>query len=125
MKMVSGSNFFSNMPTDSSGVLINETAARLLGYSDPINKPLYRGSGPDRHAVSFRMRTNNIPALIAAKRERYRSLDKSTGQPFVYSFMDDDFNKQYETDRRTGRIFISFSVFAIFIACLGLFGLVT
>jgi MacB-like periplasmic core domain len=156
MKMVSGRNFFSNMPTDSSGVLINETAARLLGYSDPINKPLYRGSGPedafhilglvkdfnggtlhekiqpivfqlvpDRHAVSFRMRTNNIPALIAAIRERYRSLDKSTGQPFVYSFMDDDFNKQYETDRRTGRIFISFSVFAIFIACLGLFGLVT
>jgi putative ABC transport system permease protein len=156
MKMVGGRNFFSNMSTDSSGVLINETAARLLGYSDPINKPLYRGSGPgdafhilglvkdfnggtlhekiqpivfqlvpDRHAVSFRIRTNNIPALIAAIRERYRSLDRSTGQPFVYSFMDDDFNKQYESDRRTGRIFISFSVFAIFIACLGLFGLVT
>jgi putative ABC transport system permease protein len=39
--------------------------------------------------------------------------------------MDDVFNKQYETDRRTGQIFISFSLFAIFIACLGLFGLVT
>jgi putative ABC transport system permease protein len=156
MKMVSGRNFFSNMPTDSSGVLVNETAARLLGYSDPVNKPLYRGSEPgdafhilglvkdfnagtlhekiqpivfqlisDRHAVSFRIRTDNIPALIGAIRERYRSLGRSAGQPFVYSFMDDDFNKQYESDRRTGRIFISFSVFAIFIACLGLFGLVT
>ena len=156
MKMVSGRNFSSNLSTDSSGVLINETAARLLGYSNPINKPLYRGSNPedafhilgivkdfnggtlhdriepvvfqlhpDRHAISFRTRTDDIPALIAAIRDCYRSMDRSTGQPFVYSFMDDDFNKQYESDQRTGRIFISFSLFAIFIACLGLFGLVS
>jgi putative ABC transport system permease protein len=155
MKMVSGRNFSSNMPTDSSGVLINETAARLLGYSEPINKPLYRGPGPedafhilgvvkdfnegtlhdkiepivfrlatDRHAVSFRIRTDNIPSLIATIRERYRSMDRSSGQPFVYSFMDDAFNKQYASDQRTGQIFISFSLFAIFVACLGLFGLV-
>jgi putative ABC transport system permease protein len=156
MKMVSGRNFSPNLRTDSSGILINETAARLLGYPEPINKPLYRGPGPedvfhilgvvkdfnegtlhdkiepivfrlatDRRAVSFRIRTENIPALIAAIRERYRSMDKSTGQPFVYSFMDDAFNKQYASDRRTGQIFISFSLFAIFIACLGLFALVT
>jgi putative ABC transport system permease protein len=156
MKMVSGRNFSPNMPTDSSGILINETAARLLGYPKPVNKPLYRGPGPenafhilgivkdfnegtlhdpiepiafhlarDRHAVSFRIRTDNIPALIAAIRERYRSMDRSKGQPFVYSFMDEAFNKQYASDQRTGGIFISFSLFAIFIACLGLFGLVT
>jgi putative ABC transport system permease protein len=156
MKMVSGRNFSANMKTDSSGILINETAARLLGYPDPINKPLYRGSGPedvfhilgvvkdfnegtlhdpieaivfrlatDRRAVSFRTRTDNMPALIAAIRERYRSMDRSKGQPFVYSFMDDTFNKQYASDQRTGQIFFSFSLFAIFIACLGLFGLVT
>jgi putative ABC transport system permease protein len=46
------------------------------------------------------------------------------GQPFDYSFMDDDFNKQYETEQKTGRVFISFTVLAIVIACLGLFGLV-
>ncbi len=79
----------------------------------------------DRHAVSFRIRTDNIPALIAAIRDRYRSLARSAGQPFVYSFMDDDFNKQYASDQRIGKIFISFSLFAIFIACLGLFGLVS
>jgi putative ABC transport system permease protein len=132
MKMASGRNFSSNISTDSSGVLINETAARLLGYSDPVNKPLYRGSNPedafhilgvvkdfnggtlhdriepvvfqlhpDRHAVSFRTRTDNITALIAAIRDCYRSMDRSAGQPFVYSFMDDDFNKQYESDQRT------------------------
>lgn len=156
MKMVSGRNFSANMPTDSSGILINETAARLLGYPEPINKPLFRGPGPedafhilvvvkdfnegtlhdkiepiafhltrDRHAVSFRIRTDNIPALIKTIKERYQSMDRSKGQPFEYSFMDDAFNKQYAADQRTGQIFISFSLFAIFIACLGLFGLVT
>jgi len=156
MNMVSGRNFSANMPSDSSGVLVNETAARLLGYPDPINMPLYRGPEPensfhilglvkdfnggtlhekiepvvfqlgvDRHAVSFRIHTDHIPGLIAAIRDRYRSMDRSAGQPFVYSFMDDDFNKLYLSDQRTGRIFIAFSLFAIFIACLGLFGLVT
>jgi putative ABC transport system permease protein len=79
----------------------------------------------DRHAVSFRIQTRNIPGLIAAIKDKYRSLDGSAGHPFVYSFMDDDFNKLYESDQRMGRLFISFTVFTIFIACLGLFGLVT
>jgi putative ABC transport system permease protein len=155
MQLISGRNFSPTMPTDSSGVLINETAARLLGYPDPINKSLYRGSGPedafhilgvvkdfnegtlhdkiepivfrlatDRHAISFRIRTDNIPTLIAAIRGRYQSMYRSKGQPFVYSFMDDAFNKQYASDQQTGQIFVSFSLFAIFIACLGLFGLI-
>jgi putative ABC transport system permease protein len=47
------------------------------------------------------------------------------GQPFTYSFMDDDFNHLYQSEQNTGKIFVSFASFAIFIACLGLFGLVT
>ena len=47
------------------------------------------------------------------------------GQPFNYSFMDDDFNNTYKSEQQTGKIFISFAILAIFIACLGLFGLVT
>jgi putative ABC transport system permease protein len=46
-------------------------------------------------------------------------------QPFSYSFLDEEFNKQYSADQRTGKIFLLFSILAIFIACLGLFGLVT
>jgi putative ABC transport system permease protein len=45
------------------------------------------------------------------------------GQPFSYSFMDEDFNNLYETEQRMGGISLSFSLLAIFIACLGLFGL--
>jgi putative ABC transport system permease protein len=41
MEMVRGRNFSKAFPTDSSGVIINEAAAKLLGFEDPINKPLY------------------------------------------------------------------------------------
>jgi putative ABC transport system permease protein len=47
------------------------------------------------------------------------------GLPFNYTFMDDDFDKLYHAEQQTGQIFITFAVFAILIACLGLFGLVT
>ena len=45
------------------------------------------------------------------------------GNPFDYSFFDQHFDKIYKNDQRTGKIFGFFSSFAIFIACLGLFGL--
>jgi putative ABC transport system permease protein len=51
--------------------------------------------------------------------------DYSNRQPFQYSFFADDFNKLYEAEFKTGRIFILFAILAIFIACLGLIGLIT
>jgi putative ABC transport system permease protein len=45
------------------------------------------------------------------------------GEPFTYSFMDEDFNDLYRTEQRMGVIAVSFSTLAILIACLGLFGL--
>jgi putative ABC transport system permease protein len=47
------------------------------------------------------------------------------GVPFSYTFMDADFNKLYQAEQQTGQVFITFAVFAILIASLGLFGLVT
>jgi putative ABC transport system permease protein len=46
-------------------------------------------------------------------------------EPFSYTFMDEDFNRIYEGEQRVGKIALSFSILAILIACLGLFGLVT
>lgn len=43
--------------------------------------------------------------------------------PYEYTFLDDNFNKLYESEQRQGTIFTSFACIAIFIACLGLFGL--
>ncbi|HEX3006099.1 MAG TPA: ABC transporter permease [Bacteroidales bacterium] len=44
--------------------------------------------------------------------------------PFEYFWLDHDFAKLFETERRTASVFLSFSAFSIFIACLGLFGLI-
>jgi putative ABC transport system permease protein len=145
------------MGTDYNGVLVNETAARLLGYgNNPINKSIYTGSdsdqqyhilgvikdfnsaslrdeikpiafhlGEDRSAISIRINTNNLSKLIAEIKSKYNSRELMAGKPFTYTFMDDDFNKLYESDQRNGKIILSFSLFTIMIACLGLFGLVT
>ena len=45
MKMAAGRSFSSQMLTDSSGIIINESAARFLGLKNPLNKPLYRSNG--------------------------------------------------------------------------------
>jgi putative ABC transport system permease protein len=41
MKMAKGRNFSADFPTDSSAIIINEAAAKLFGFTDPLNKPLY------------------------------------------------------------------------------------
>ncbi len=81
--------------------------------------------GEERGAISFRISSKNIPAVISQLEQKYHAVEKMAGQPFLYSFMDDDFNRLYKADQRTGNLFISFAALAIFIACLGLFGLVT
>jgi putative ABC transport system permease protein len=45
--------------------------------------------------------------------------------PFLYFFLDEDFDKNYRTVERTGRILMIFSSLSIFVACLGLFGLIS
>jgi putative ABC transport system permease protein len=45
MKIVAGRNFSSKMPSDSNALVINQTAAKLLGFSDPVNKTIYASPG--------------------------------------------------------------------------------
>ena len=155
MKIVKGRNFSAQMTSDSSAMLVNETAAKLLGYQDPLNKNIYRNStthfniigvvkdfnsgslrskipplvfslNEDRSSMAFRIEANKAPAIISQIETLYHTADANmAGQPFEYTFMDDDFNHLYQSEQNTGRIFISFAFFAILIACLGLFGLVT
>lgn len=85
--------------------------------------PLAFFLGKDRSSISARIRMTDIPATIGQIKNKWKSMAAS--QPFEYSFMDDDFNKLYTTEERTGQIFVTFAVLAILIACLGLFGLIT
>ena len=156
IKVVSGRNFSTQLHTDSSAVIINETAARLLGQKSPLNKPLYRfmdntGKNVKRYAIvgvvkdfhfsslrdnispvtlylennydalSIKINTKNLPALLAQIKNKWNSL--APNQHFAYSFMDQDFEATYRSEQRIGKILMIFTSLAIAIACLGLFGL--
>ncbi len=158
IKIIEGRNFSPQFPTDSTGIVINEAAAKFLGTKDLLNKKLYSITdiktrklneyhiigvmksfnfsslrdvvtplalflGKDNGNISARIRTTDIPNVIAQIKNKWKAI--SPAQPFDYSFMDEDFNKLYTTEQRMGQIFIAFAILAIVIACLGLFGLVT
>jgi putative ABC transport system permease protein len=159
MRIVKGRNFSHDFPTDSTGIIINESAVQLMGWKDPINQLFYRPSGPgdsmksvayhvvgvvkdfnfsslhdkvgplvinlgdNRGSLAVRLRSGNIIASESQIEAKWKSM--ANGVPFSYTFMDDDFNRLYQSEKQTGQLFISFAVFAIFIACLGLLGLVT
>jgi putative ABC transport system permease protein len=73
--------------------------------------------------LCIRLDGKNTQATIKSIENVWKDFSKR--QPFQYSFFVDEFNRHYETELKTGRIFILFSVLAILIACLGLIGLIT
>ncbi|HET7115248.1 MAG TPA: ABC transporter permease [Hanamia sp.] len=74
-------------------------------------------------SIAFRINTAHINNLISSIQQIYQKV--APAQPFKYSFMDDDFNKTYQAEQKMAGLSITFSILAILIACLGLFGLVT
>ncbi|WP_234736852.1 ABC transporter permease [Tellurirhabdus bombi] len=80
--------------------------------------PAYPGSN-----YTLRLNTNEIQTKIAGLEQRYKRL--FPGNPFEYYFVSENYNKQYQTEQKYGRIFTTAAGLAIFIACLGLFGLAT
>lgn len=153
MELVAGRNFSPFLHTDSECVLINATAARTLGYAHPLGEKIYRGNDttgariigvvkdfntgslrdpidpivfyfdPDGRAATFRLSPGNIAATLQRIRRQFEAI--AGGQPFVYSFLDEDFDHMYAADQHTGSLFTVFSVLAMLIAGLGIFGLVT
>jgi putative ABC transport system permease protein len=71
--------------------------------------------------INIRIGPENIPETVAAIREKWAQL--SPQQPFSYFFLEDRLNNLYSNERTSGQIFNIFSVLAIVIACVGLFGL--
>jgi putative ABC transport system permease protein len=93
-----------------------ETLHREVG---PLAFELGTGGG----LASFKVNTSNINQLIAQVQSKWKSMAASL--PFSYRFLDDSFNEMYRNEQRVGKIALVFSALAIFIACLGLFGLAT
>jgi putative ABC transport system permease protein len=73
------------------------------------------------NTLSLRLSPQNIPETLSFLSEKWRRHNPL--RPFQYTFLDDSFDAQYKADERLSKIFSYFSILAIFIACLGLFGL--
>lgn len=157
IELKSGRNFSREFGTDSTAIILNETAASTLGYADPLGKKIYSIGGAFGPGVtytiigvvknfhfeslrkniapasfflgrggglaSFKVTAANIPALIKEAESNWEKM--APGMPFSYRFLDESFNDMYRAETRVGQIALIFSVLAIFIACLGLFGLAT
>lgn len=153
MQLVTGRNFSNELASDSMAIVVNEAFVRKMGFTEPLNKTVYRYSFGlqayhivgvvkdfnysslrnevkplalvneyNNGAVTLRISTGNLPALLLQVENTWHRFAHHTAQ-FAYSFMDDDFDATYRADQRMKQIFLSFSVLAIVIACLGLFGL--
>ena len=151
MEIVAGRDLSREFPSDAnSSFLVNETLAKLLGYEDPIGKSvtLYDRRGPivgiikdfnyksahkqieplilrieprrDRH-VFVRISGGNMPGTLGKIEKIYNKHVPEL--PFSFTFLDESLNGLYQSDKRTGKIFSYFTILAIFISCLGLFGL--
>lgn len=82
---------------------------------------LVNNESDDWDNIVVRINPNNVGGTIDSLRSKWEELFPN--QTFDYSFLDDSLAKMYESEGRLSQIFSSFTLFAIFIACLGLFGM--
>jgi putative ABC transport system permease protein len=71
--------------------------------------------------ISIKIAGNNLQAALATVEKTWNRFLPDA--PFEYTFLDENFDKLYKSEQRQGNIFTAFAFIAIFIACLGLFGL--
>jgi putative ABC transport system permease protein len=102
-----------------TGVVKNFNYESLKQSVGPLSLFLGNNSGQ----ASFKIAAGNIPDILKQVESKWKSL--APGMPYSYSFMDATFNDMYKSEQRIGKIVLIFSVLAILIACLGLFGLST
>jgi putative ABC transport system permease protein len=150
LKMAAGAGF-TGIASDTAHYVLNETAVREAGIKDPVgkkfslhgNKGTIIGVLKDFHLASLRkkiepaifvyvpkggdmfIRTTgkDATAAVAAATRTFKKYNADF--PFEYSFMDQAYDAMYKTDQRSGTLFSVFAGIAIFISCLGLFGLAT
>lgn len=109
---------------------IRDTAKRrIIGVVADFNfeslksniEPLVIAPNPDRRVALVKIKPGNIKAGVALVEKAYKNV--ASAYPFEYRFLDEQFNDLYKKDIRQQTILSVFAALAIFVACLGLFGL--
>ncbi|GHA74582.1 ABC transporter permease [Pontibacter akesuensis] len=150
IKLKDGRDFSREFGTDTANYIINEEAARLMQLENPVGQPLKLWDvsgqiiGVVKNFQSRKMEMGDMPLIIKLAPENTRLLfarvapGKTTSAlasmedvlqkhnpafPFEYHFMDDTFEQMYRSESVIGELTNYFAGIAIFISCLGLFGL--
>ena len=150
-QILEGRDFSRSFPTDTGDFILNESAVRLTGFKHPVGETI-RWNDKDRkitavvkdmvmespytpikptiffldyswtNFITVRLKSNQT---TAAALEAIRPVFKkyNPGSPFEYKIVDDDYEKKFSDEKRIGNLASVFAVLAIFISCLGLFGL--
>lgn len=154
IELVSGRYFSEKFPTDSTNaVVINETLARDIGWTNPVGKRLDIGGEVDHGTVigvvkdfhmkslhhpvdpivihytkrgqnlAVKLKPHNLQATLNYLEKTWQRYDSK--YPFEYYFLDEKFEELYSSETQTMSIFSTFSGLAVFVASLGLLGLIS
>lgn len=152
-ELVEGRYFSRDFKSDSNAVVINEAAAREMGWENPLEEQIIDfNTGEERvkdvigvvkdfnfESLKFEVRPlilqlTDVSNILYVRFSGENPADVieyinntwdeySGGDPLQYSFIGEDFDALFRAEQRLGQVFTVFTVMAIFIACLGLFGL--
>jgi putative ABC transport system permease protein len=152
MKVIEGHDFSTNWASDTSNIIINEAAVKRMGLKNPINQLISYDNihGPARiigvvkdalmespftpvepTVFNHGRGGNFIIYRLAANIKTHDAIDKVTkifntynpAYPYIYQFVDDEYNHKFNLELLVGKLAGVFAGLAIFISCLGLFGL--
>ncbi|SEJ64747.1 duplicated orphan permease [Dyadobacter sp. SG02] len=150
IRMTAGRSFSKDFGSDSTAVILNETAVRQMDIADPIGKQItidgfkvnivgvaqdfhfnslheaikpfiFRLSPQETMLATVKIQPGQVPATIARMQAFYASFNP--GYAFDYEFLDRDYQIQYASEQLVAQLARYFAVLAILISCLGLFGL--
>jgi len=151
-KIKQGRDFSRDFATDSLAFIMNESLAKFLGFQDPIGKILKWNDRPytiigivndimqespfypvrptlyhiesydNMYNIIFKLNPNKPVGQSLSKIEQVFK-KYAPEVPFNYKFVDEEFGNKFRTEERIGKLASYFAVLAIFISCLGLFGM--
>jgi putative ABC transport system permease protein len=150
IEIIEGRKFLKDMVTDDTAFILNETAVNNFNLEDPIGKkfsvmpfegtivgvmkdfyflslhlpmaPLALSIEPAFNlSIKVNTKDSDLQQIFALVEDKYKQF--FPGYPFEYSFLDENIKRMYDAEKKQGKIFNYFTFVAIFIACLGLYGL--
>lgn len=153
MSFAAGGNFSGNLAADTLNAILNEAAVKRMRLKDPLNQTIALQDGRQKlriigvvkdalmrspfapaepslflytpgwaGAITYRL-SGTVPASTAIEKLRPIFAKFNPAYPFLYKFVDEQYAAKFSLETLIGKLSALFASLAIFISCLGLFGL--